>query len=219
MSNYGSEHRGSAAIVVDDGQMLRQYLVDQLNSNGFQAAPAWDMESLLVLLAEQAPEFVLLGIDTAGSAAMLQVLCDLTPRPKVVVFGLSSEREDEIIACAEEGADGLHMRTESFDSLLGIVENGANGQSGCSAAVSAVLLRHVYSVSAGEHGGADPEVLTDREEQVLDLLAEHLTNQQIASRLSISVHTVKNHVHAVLSKLGVNSRAEAVAAARARKYA
>jgi DNA-binding NarL/FixJ family response regulator len=61
--------------------------------------------------------------------------------------------------------------------------------------------------------------LTPREIEILELIDRGLTNQQIASRLSLTLHTVKNHVHNLLGKLGVASRAEAVAVFRATKYA
>ncbi|MCH9720505.1 MAG: response regulator transcription factor, partial [Actinomycetia bacterium] len=139
---------------------------------------------------------------------------------KVVVFGLSVDREPEIVACAEAGVAGLHLRSESFDHLLKLVANAGTGGARCSSEVSAILLRRVYSLA---HQPPTPDskadLLTARELEILELIELGLTNQQIASRLSVALHTVKNHVHNLLGKLGVANRAEAVAVSRALRYA
>ena len=77
----------------------------------------------------------------------------------------------------------------------------------------------MYAFAAQANPDATTDVLTRREIEILELIEQGLTNQQIASRLSLTLHTVKNHVHNLLSKLGVASRAEAVTVFRATRYA
>ena len=67
--------------------------------------------------------------------------------------------------------------------------------------------------------GLEPFLDNEREIEILELIEQGLTNQQVASRLSLTLHTVKNHVHNLLSKLGVGSRSEAVSVFRASKFA
>ena len=82
-----------------------------------------------------------------------------------------------------------------------------------------MLVGQVYSsVSGDDCSDSAMEPLTAREAEILALLEDGLTNQQIALRLSVTVHTVKNHVHNLLNKLGVGSRAEASKLALAMKY-
>jgi DNA-binding NarL/FixJ family response regulator len=84
--------------------------------------------------------------------------------------------------------------------------------------VAAVLLRRVATLAAEREG--DPAAsLTIREREILDLIDEGLSNKQIAQRLCIEVPTVKNHVHNLLEKLGVQSRHEAAALVRGRPRA
>ena len=109
--------------------------------------------------------------------------------------------------------------TESFDHLLSLTTSSADGRAQCSAEVSSILIRRVYAFAAQQNPDSTTETLTAREREILDLIAQGLTNQQIASRLSLTLHTVKNHVHNVLTKLGVGTRAEAATVARAEKYA
>ena len=77
----------------------------------------------------------------------------------------------------------------------------------------------MYAFAAQANPDATTDLLTPREIEILELIDRGLTNQQIASRLSLTLHTVKNHVHNLLGKLGVGSRAEAVSVFRATRYA
>jgi DNA-binding NarL/FixJ family response regulator len=79
-------------------------------------------------------------------------------------------------------------------------------------------MSRVYAFAANQNPDSSTESLTAREREVLHLITRGMTNQQIANRLSLTLHTVKNHVHNLLTKLGVGSRAEAVAVARAAGY-
>ena len=85
--------------------------------------------------------------------------------------------------------------------------------------MSAVLLRRLSSLASAREPVAKELVLTAREVEILRLLEMGMSNRDIAERLCIAVHTVKNHVHSVLTKLGVTNRAEAAARFRTVRYA
>ena len=211
---------GTRVLVIDDGRLNRECLSAQLEAQALDVRSAWDLPSLFAAADDGPPQVILLNIGTADSGTLLQVSLDLDAAAKVVVFGLSVDREPEIVACAEAGVAGLHLRSESFDHLLKLVANAGTGGARCSSEVSAILLRRVYSLA---HQPPTPDskadLLTARELEILELIELGLTNQQIASRLSVALHTVKNHVHNLLGKLGVANRAEAVAVSRALRYA
>lgn len=209
----------TSVVVVDDARLNRECLAAQLTANGIAAAMAWDLPSLLAEADQATPDAILLNIDTPDSATLLQLGLDLDRRVRVIVYGLSTDRESEIVSCAEAGVAGLHLRTESFEHLLNLTTSSADGRAQCSPEVSSILLRRVYAFAAQTNPDATTDVLTPREIEILELIEQGLTNQQIASRLSLTLHTVKNHVHNLLSKLGVASRAEAVTVFRATKYA
>lgn len=180
---------------------------------------AWDVSSLLSQVDSVPPNVVLLNVTTPDSTTLLHLALDLDRDCRVIVFGLSADRESEIVACAEAGVAGLHLRTESFDHLVSLISSAGDGRAQCSPEVSAILLRRVYAFAAQANPDATTDLLTPREIEILELIDQGLTNQQIASRLSLTLHTVKNHVHNLLGKLGVASRAEAVTVFRATKYA
>lgn len=206
-------------IVVDDDRLTRECLAAQLAGHGVEAAEAWDLPSLLGKVDIAPPDAILLDVGTPDSTTLIQVSMDIHAGTKVIVYGLSSDRESEIVASAEAGVAGLHLRSESFDHLLTLLRNADKGQSQCSPEVSGILLRRVYAFAGQQNpNGARTDSLTVREHEILELLDQGLTNQQIASRLSVTLHTVKNHVHSLLGKLSVGSRAEAVAVFRATRY-
>lgn len=210
---------GGRIVIVDDGRLNRECLAAQLRAHQVEAGEAWDLPSLFNQVDAGTPDVILLNVATADSAMLLQVSGDIDPNTKVVVYGLSMDRESDIVAAAEAGVAGLHLRSESFADLLDMVRSAGNGQALCSPEVSAILMKRVYAFAAQTNPDSSTGSLTARENEILELLDQGLSNQQIATRLSVTLHTVKNHVHSVLTKLGVSSRSEAVTVFRTAKYA
>lgn len=205
-------------LIIDDFVLTRQCLATCLSPHYSDVRTAWDVPSLFRESECAVPPLILLNFKTRDSANLMQICLDLEPEPKLVVYGLSDEWD--VMGCAEGGAAGLHLTTESFEQLLTLVDAVAHGRAHCSTEVSSMLLGKVYS-SVGGRRAVNPLIstLTDREAEILQLIEDGMTNQQIANRLSLTVHTVKNHVHSVLGKLGVTSRAEASRVSRAIRYA
>lgn len=207
-------------VVCSDAGLRRDCLALALKANGVESACAADLPALFSRLDGGVPDVIVLDIDMPDSATVLQVGLDLGPGVRVIVIGLSEDRMADVVSCAEAGVAGLHLRTETLEELLALIRNTGQQEAQCSPKVSALLLRHVYSMVGQRHPSPDSRepVLTEREAQIMRLLEEGLSNQQIASRLNVTVHTVKNHARSLFSKLAVSSRAEAVAAHRAMRY-
>jgi DNA-binding NarL/FixJ family response regulator len=207
--------RDESILIIDDCTLYRENLAATFALNGM-AAPsvAWDLPSLVTALHGTEPSVVLLNIETRGSALLLRAAMDISPRVRVIVLGASEDNESEIVACAEAGVAGYHMRTDSLEDLLVLIRKVAAGETSCSARVSAILLRRLSALASQRQPAAKELALTTREVQILRLLELGRSNQDIANQLSIAVHTVKNHVHSLLTKLGVSTRAEAAALSR-----
>jgi DNA-binding NarL/FixJ family response regulator len=201
-------------LIIDDCTLDRENLAATFVANG---APtpivAWDLPSLVTAVEDAgSPVVVLLSIGTRDSLMLLQAVFRIRSDIRVIVLGVSDDDESAIVACAEAGVAGYHMRTESLDDLLELIRRVAAGESVCSPRVSAILLNRLSSLAAQRKPAATRDVvLTAREAQILSMLEMGLSNRDIAARLCIAVHTVKNHVHSVLTKLGVSTRAEAAA--------
>jgi DNA-binding NarL/FixJ family response regulator len=161
------------------------------------------------LVAEHSPDVLLLdqGLpDGDGVAAIPEFLADC-PGLRVVV--LTANATDAILVRAiENGAAGFVAKNRSLKEVLSAVRAAATGEAVISSELLARLLPRLTGESVPRH-----EALTDREREVLSLLADGLTNVAIAERLVVSVHTVRNHVANLSSKLGAHSKLEALSIA------
>lgn len=202
-------------LIIDDSTLQRENLASVLG-NGSVPPPAvaWDLTSAIAALAERAPDIVLLSMQTRDKITLLRSVREMCPSAKVIVVGIAEDDEADIIASAEAGVAGYHLRTESFSELLGVITKVAEGESACSPRVSAILLKHLSSMASKRRTGPRDPDLTVRELQILQMLEMGLSNRDIADQLCIALHTVKNHVHSVLTKLGLRTRAEAAAYSR-----
>jgi len=140
-----------------------------------------------------------------------------TPSVRVVVLGLP-EAEPAILSFIEAGAVGYVCRENSREELLETIHSVYGGEARVSPAVAAALMARMTELAdrvKQSNGGAQTQEthpnLTEREGQVLALIAQGYSNQEIAGRLTIELGTVKNHVHNILRKLNVSSREEAAA--------
>jgi DNA-binding NarL/FixJ family response regulator len=203
-------------LIVDDYALYRDNLAASFAANGTGVAGvAWDVESLYVALEVRTPDVVLVNMATRRSASLLREVFVVHQDARVIALGISEDDESQIVACAEAGVAGYHLRTDSFDDLVQLILRVTSGESLCSPRIAAILLRRLSTLASQRQPAAKGLALTSREEQILRLLEMGLSNQAIASRLCIAVHTVKNHVHSVLTKLDARSRAEAVVRFRA----
>lgn len=152
-------------------------------------------------------DVVVLDVGTGNVAAARRLLA-VTPGARVVALGGTDAPED-VIALAEAGVLGYVTSDYSLDGLGATIESVAHDEMICDPWIATLLVRRVQELAADR-----PEPrhrLTAREAGVLQLVADGLSNREIASRLHIELTTVKNHVHNILEKLGAKTRAEAVA--------
>jgi DNA-binding NarL/FixJ family response regulator len=162
------------------------------------------------------PDLLLLDVDLPASLTTAQAAVRRRPELRVLALGVDGSNGD-VLAWAEAGAAGYHERDGSLDELIVRVERVARGESPCSPAVAGLLFRRVAALARERPRGSSRRDLTARERQILGLIDEGFSNKEIGRQLGIRLATVKNHVHAILAKLGVSHRGAAAALARRRR--
>jgi two-component system nitrate/nitrite response regulator NarL len=152
-----------------------------------------------------APDIVLFETGTRGALEIATQLTRTRPHARVLGFGVH-DLPGHVVACAEAGLAGYVPNTASLQDLVMAVRRTAAGETVCSAAMAAGLFRHVQGTALGHHAVQPDVILTQRQRQIARLMADGLSNKEIARRLTLQTSTVKNHVHEVLDRLNVTSR-------------
>lgn len=200
-------------LVVDDSRLYRDGLVEHLSAR-FGAGAVSEAASLAALhtqLAVVAPDVVAVNLASCESGELLAAIADRRPKSQVIVVGLDASDERQVITCAEAGVSGYVTRDYSLVDLVAVIDEVASGGTHIPPLISALLLRRVREAGRQRTKPARLQALTQREIQILRLIGAGLSNRDIADELTIELHTVKNHVHSLLTKLGVRRRGEAAA--------
>lgn len=149
-----------------------------------------------------------------GAIKLTNAISELAPSTKVLALGLTEDKK-RVLRYVEAGATGYILKDDSLDDLISTVLAVQDGKVFVSPEIAAALIERLSDLaqmfSDVENSITDASDLTPRELEVLELIGEGLTNQQIAERLVIEIGTVKNHVHSILEKLNVSNRGEAAA--------
>jgi two-component system, NarL family, nitrate/nitrite response regulator NarL len=171
------------------------------------------------LVCDLVPDVVLLDMALENSRATARAMRAALPQATIVALAIP-ESEGYVVSCAEAGISAYVPRDGALEELLETILRAAEGEAVCTPEIAGGLFRRVATL-ASQHESPPAEDrtierLTARETEVIALIDDGLSNQQIARRLCIEVPTVKNHVHSILDKLGASSRGEAAARARMR---
>jgi two-component system nitrate/nitrite response regulator NarL len=201
--------------VVDSHRLFRECLATALSDEGGFArivVTDADQAALAVLAAGEPVDVLLLGC--GGNRQVHELLREALvhwPAAKILVLG-AEEGKEQALALLRAGARGYLFRDQSFAELRDAILEAAAGATVCTPRVASLLFSRLAELGRERRRGERLEVLelTSREIEILRLIADGLKNQEIAKRLYLSVHTVKNHVHNILERLGVKSRWSAV---------
>lgn len=162
---------------------------------------------------ERAPPDLLLVDLSCSRAAMLGTVRELASGTglKVLLVGADSSEEDAL-QCMESGARGYVPIASSLGDLRRSIETVLAGEVAYSPEITPLMFSRLAELSTEHRRSArwDGLALTARELEILHLIAQGLRNKDLAEKLSLSLHTIKNHVHHVLKKLKAPSRTEAV---------
>jgi DNA-binding NarL/FixJ family response regulator len=204
-------------MVVDDNRLVREGLAALLEAEPdvTVVATADDRTGGLRDLRELAPHIVLVdaALDNGDGYAFVEALRRAAPESKVIVMDLLPAPED-VIEFVKAGASGFVMKDATVADLMSTVRSVALGADVVPPAVTGTLLTHIAQQAAALRrmpDVAEAVRLTKREREIMDLIAEGMSNKEIGLRLEIATHTVKSHVHNILEKLALHTRLQIAA--------
>lgn len=197
-------------LLVDDHMVVRSGLSTVLSvyDDLKLVGEAGDGEEAIQLCERLQPDVVLMDLLMPKMDGVTAIKAIKTRWPKIQIIALTSFKEKEYVEGAlKAGANGYLLKDVSAEELINAVRRAVAGQPSLSPEAAQVLIQNV-----NEPTPSHPN-MTGRELEILILMVEGLSNNEIAERLIVSQSTVKFHVSNILSKLGVTGRTEAVALA------
>jgi two-component system nitrate/nitrite response regulator NarL len=168
-----------------------------------------DLLSLRETLKNAHVDLVLIDVTQGIDLEEVRSIAMEHPKLALIALGLCEQRH-QVIRCGRAGFAGYVARDATIDSLSQAMLDVATGRLHCSAEISGGLLRALFQMNLGSKTSGMEAALTRRESEVLHLIGRGLTNKEIARELSLSTATIKHHVHAVLGKLQVARRVQAM---------
>ncbi|MCL4489851.1 MAG: response regulator transcription factor [Chloroflexi bacterium] len=216
-------------LLVDDHKLFREGVKSILNWTGgrFQViGESNDGQEAQVAAMTSKPDIILMDIQMPNCTGLeaTRVIAPQLPETKIVMLTVS-DRDDDLFESLKAGAKGYILKlSASAREMTEALEQVAAGQATFTPLMATKLVSEFAAIArererlklppASVGGEADESRLSERERQVLELVAEGQTNKQIAGALSISENTVRAHLRNILDKLHVNNRMQAAAYAR-----
>jgi DNA-binding NarL/FixJ family response regulator len=198
-----------SVMVVDDHPIWRDGVARDLSERGFEVrATAGDASAAVRIARTVRPDVVLMDLNLgaeSGVTATGQITGEL-PETRVLVLSASGEHAD-VLEAVKAGASGYLLKSSSVEDLVDAVTRTAAGDAVFTAGLAGLVLGE-YRRMAADPEPSDQPRLTDRETDVLRLVAKGMTARQIATKLVLSHRTVENHVQSTLRKLQLHNRVE-----------
>lgn len=201
-----------SVFIVDDHSFFRAGLRSVLLERGFPVVgEAPNGEAALPLIERRRPDVVVMDLSMPGISG-IEATRDLTARfPSIAVLVMTVSASDtDVLDALEAGAAGYLLKDSAPDEIVRAVQAALDGDTPLSPRIAGLIVHRARSVAGGAEAAARTVAeLTERECEVLKLVAQGLDNSEIARKLYLSPTTVKRHVSAILSKVGVANRVQA----------
>ena len=200
-------------LIVDDHPVFRDGLAGLLATlpEVEVAGTAGTAEEALAVLSETMPDVVLMDINLPGASGVeaTRRASQIAPATAVLVISMVDD-DDSVFAALAAGARGYVLKGSSAAEITAALRTVAAGGAVFGAGIASRMLARMPAQLSGPKQLPQPDDLTTREREVLDLLAEGASNRQIARSLGLSLKTVQNYVSRILDKLQAADRTQAV---------
>ena len=201
---------GITVMVVDDHPIWREGVARDLTERGLDVvATAPDADAAVRIARAVRPRVVLMDLnlgEKSGVDAIVGIL-DALPETRILVLSASGEHTD-VLEAVKAGAAGYLVKSASAEELLAAVQRTADGFPVFTPGLAGLVLGEYRRLADTDRSGPAVPALTDRETDVLRLVAKGLTARQIGERLGVSHRTVETHVQSTLRKLQLHNRVQ-----------
>lgn len=197
-------------MVVDDHPMWRDAVERDLAGAGFDVvAVAADGDQAIARFPAARPQVVVLDLQIPGPSGVevTEQVLRHDPSARVLILSASGE-QDDVLAAVKAGATGYLVKSASREELLDAVRRTAGGDAVFTPGLAGLVLGEYRRLSDPAPSGPEVPQLTERETEVLRMVATGMSYKQIAERLVLSHRTVQNHVQNTLRKLQLHNRVE-----------
>jgi two-component system NarL family response regulator len=206
-------------LLADDHHLFREGLAKILDGEGdFQVVgQAKDGLEAIIKAKELKPDLILMdvGMPVCDGLEATQRIKEELPDVTIVMLTVRDDSE-KLFEAIRNGAQGYLLKSIRCQNMLSLLRGAVQGEAAITPALGGRMLEEFRRVDklAAQSPSETHATLTVREQQVLVLVASGATNQEVADKLNLSIHTVKSHVRKILSKLQLTSRHEAASFAR-----
>ncbi len=205
-------------IVADDDPLARRIIGDRLAADGIEiVSEAKDGEEAVEQALDLRPDVVVMDLLMPGADGITATRRIVAAAPEVQVVLLSVNSDEQVVMLGlRSGAAGFLDKRLEVDALARVVRGVYRGEAALDRATTRLLIKEFRAMSLRTEAGPVGSQLSLRERQVLELLAAGHATEDISEQLGLATETVRTHVKAILRKLHVHSRQEAIAVARKR---
>jgi DNA-binding NarL/FixJ family response regulator len=200
-------------LLVEDNRLLRDGIKALINAQSDLkiAATSEGNRDTLLKARNLKPQVVLmdLGLRNENGVHLVETLTRELPQTKVIGMGLVPSQLD-IVELVQAGAAGFILKDATIDIILSTIRSVAWGEKILPPVLTGSLFSHVveHALPRGKGELADAVRMTKREREIIVLIAEAMSNKEIANQLNLSTYTVKSHIHNILEKMALHSRLE-----------
>ncbi|TQM43001.1 LuxR family two component transcriptional regulator [Pseudonocardia cypriaca] len=201
---------GITVMVVDDHPIWREGVARDLTERGLDVvATAPDADAAVRIARAVRPRVVLMDLNLGEKSGVqaIEGILDALPDTRILVLSASGEHTD-VLEAVKAGAAGYLVKSASAEELLAAVQRTADGFPVFTPGLAGLVLGEYRRLAGAERSGPEVPALTERETDVLRLVAKGLTARQIGERLGVSHRTVETHVQSTLRKLQLHNRVQ-----------
>jgi two-component system NarL family response regulator len=198
-------------LVIEDNRILRDGITTMLNAQTDMhvVATIGSGNNVLLKASQTKPHVILLdvGLRNFKESTVVESIKRKMPDAKVIGMGFIPSQSD-IVEFVEAGASGFILKDATVEEFLGTIRSVVQGAKVLPPSLTGSLFSHVIELALKKRKGklSNAVRMTKREREIIVLIADGLSNKEIAQQLNIATHTVKSHVHNIMEKLALHTR-------------